>query len=345
MDGMWDRYRDLVGVRYPVVQDGMGPAPCTELAAAVSSAGGLGTLSSPSLFGTAADQRARMRAAVERIGAVGSGPFAVNVPVGRLGDGTMLPVSEVCIDETIAVKRDGGPVADRLVALTTSAGFPGEFSERIRASGLVHQHKVGSLRQAVKAAGNGADVVIASGYEMGGHTHHRGVHTMVLAPQVIAALDRPVVVSGGLHDGRGLAAVLAMGGAAVAMGTRFIASAEHEWHSRYKQRVVDSPEQADVVYPGFYAPVRGLPSRGLDELDDVRARLSEQDVGAWKEERMCAAQLDGDVDDGLVVAGQVAAAVLDIPPVAEIIGRMVEQAEHLLGAAASSGTGAPVPHG
>lgn len=343
MSSMWRRYQELVGVQYPIVQDGMGPSPTTFLAAAVSNAGALGTVSSPSVANTSETfLRERLRAAIEHVAAATDSPFAVNVPVGRIANGELMPVSRVCIDEAIKVKQDGGKAAEQLVALTTSAGFPGEFGGIIRRSGLVHQHKVGSVRHALKAAENGVDVVIASGYEMGGHTHARGVHTMVLAPQVIDALDIPVIVSGGIADGRGLAAVLAMGGAAVAMGTRFIATAEHEWHQNYKQRIVDSPEWGDTIYPGIYAPVRGLLNKGLEGLVAAQESMPEDEFSSWKEEQMRRAQRDGDVDGGLLVAGQVAAAVHDIPLVAELVERMVAQAGPLLDDAARSGVGAVV---
>jgi enoyl-[acyl-carrier protein] reductase II len=204
-------------------------------------------------------------------------------------------------------------------------------------------HKVGSLKHARKAAESGVDVVISSGFEMGGHTHARAVHTMVLAPQVIEALDIPVVVSGGIADGRGLAAVLAMGGAAVAMGTRFIATQEHEWHDAYKQRIVDSKEWEDVVFPGVYAPIRGLANAGLAAMAEAQRTMPEDEFSAWKEEQIRRAQRDGDVENGILVAGQVAAAVHDIPPTAELIERMVDQARVLLGEAAAAGVGVPAP--
>jgi NAD(P)H-dependent flavin oxidoreductase YrpB (nitropropane dioxygenase family) len=336
---MWERFRDMVGIDHPIVQDGMGPSPTTALATAVSAAGGLGSVSSPSVTNPSESfLRDHLRKAIEQVAAATDRPFAVNVPVGRVSSGELMPVSRVCINEAIAIKRDGGKAGRRLVALTTSAGFPGEFGQLIRDAGLVHQHKVGSVRHARKAAENGADVVIASGYEMGGHTHARGVHTMVLAPQVIDSLDIPVIVSGGIGDGRGLAGVLAMGGAAVAMGTRFIATAEHEWHEKYKQRIVDSPEWGDTIYPGVYAPVRGLINDGLSALEEAKNSMSEEDFSLWKEDQMRRAQRDGDVDSGLLVAGQIAAAVHDLPTAGELIDRMVAQAAELLGTASAIGS-------
>ncbi|ORW20527.1 NAD(P)H-dependent flavin oxidoreductase [Mycobacterium palustre] len=334
MTTMWRRFQDMVGIEYPIMQDGMGPSPTTLLAAAVSAAGGLGTVSCPSIVNSSEQfLREGFRAAIEHVASSTDRPFAVNVPVGRTASGELLLVSRICIDEAIAVKRDGGRTGDQLRAIVTSAGFAGEFGAAIRESGLVHMAKVGSVRHALKAAESGANVIIASGYEMGGHTHAKGVHTMVLAPQVIDALDIPVVVSGGICDGRGLAAVLAMGGAAAAMGTRFIATQEHQWHAAYKQRIVDAKEWEDVVYGGIYAPIRGLRNKGLELMEDVRKTMSPEDFQVWEEEQIRKAQREGDVVDGLMVAGQVSAAIHDIPTVADLVGRIVTQARGLLGEA------------
>lgn len=331
MTDMWRRYRDMVGINHPIVQDGMGPQPTTHLATAVCNAGGLGTVSCPSIVNTSVDElREQFRAAMEHVAAHSDSPFAVNVPVGRVASGELLPVSATCIAEAIAAKRDGGPVGDKLVAITTSAGYPGEFIKDIKAAGLLHQAKVGSLRHATKARAAGTDVIIASGYEMGGHTHVNGVHTMVLAPQVIAELDCPVIVSGGICDGRGLAAMLAMGAAGIAMGTRFIATAEHEWHERYKQRIVDTPEWGDKVFQGVYAPVRGLKNAGLEKLQDKLDTLSPEEFRMWEEGEMRRAMREGDIENGLLAGGQVAAAVHDMPTVADLVDRIVRDAADLL---------------
>lgn len=344
MSSTWRRFQDLVGVRYPIVQDGMGPSPTTSLAAAVSSAGGLGTVTSPSI--TSNDERflrEKLRAACEQVAAGTDGNFAINVPVGRVATGEMLLVSRACIDEATKIKQDGGKAGTQLVALTTSAGFPGEFLGQIKASGLVHLHKCGSVKHARKAADAGVDVVIASGAEMGGHTHLVPVHTMVLAPQVIDALDIPVLVSGGIADGRGLAASLAMGAAGVAMGTRFIATQEHEWHQNYKQRIVDTPEWGDCLLPGVYGSLRGLRNGIVDQIPEIQAKLSDEEFNAWKESQTRVSQIEGDVEDGLLIAGQIAAAVHDIPTVAELVNRIVAQAGRLLGEAADLGIGVLAP--
>lgn len=316
----------------------MGPAPTTALATAVADAGGMGSVSTPGLLTPEAELRKKLRDRMEQVASAGNGSFAVNVPVGTLANGEMIPASAFCIDEAITAKLAGGPVSERFTAITTSAGFPGAFTERIKEAGLLHIHKAGSVRHAVKAAEAGVDVVIASGAEMGGHTHLNPVSTMVLAPQVIREVDVPVLVSGGIHDGRGLAAVLAMGAAGVAMGTRFIATDEHEWHANYKRYIVNSPEWGDMTYQGFYAPTRGLKNKAL--LEDFPAAkesgLSVNELNQWKEDRGYLAQLEGDTESGIVVAGQVAAAVKDVVPVVVLLERMMDEAIALLEDAAGS---------
>lgn len=338
MDALWQSLCARLGTKYPIMQDGMGPSPTTALATAVSAAGGLGSVSTPGLLTPEAELRKKLRDRMEQVAVGASGSFAVNVPVGTLASGEMIPASEFCIDEAIRVKLAGGPASEHFAAITTSAGFPGGFTERIKEAGLLHIHKAGSVRHAVKAAEAGVDVVIASGFEMGGHTHLNPVSTMVLAPQVIKELDIPVIVSGGIHDGYGLAAMLAMGAAGVAMGTRFIATEEHEWHQNYKQFIVDSGEWQDMTYQGYYAPTRGLKNKALlEDLPAAKATgMSVDEINQWKEDRGYLAQMDGNTEDGIVVAGQVAAAVHDIVPVKVLLDRMMDEALGLLDTVAAS---------
>lgn len=338
MESVWQALCGRLGTKYPIMQDGMGPSPTTSLATAVSAAGGLGSVSTPGLLTPEPELRKRLRERMEQVALGAQGSFAVNVPVGTLANGELIPSSAFCVDEAVRVKMAGGPVSEKFVAITTSAGFPGAFTGQIKEAGLIHIHKAGSVRHAVKAAEAGVDVIIASGAEMGGHTHLNPVSTMVLAPQVIKELDVPVIVSGGIHDGYGLAAVLAMGGAGVAMGTRFIATTEHEWHENYKQFIVDSGEWQDMTYQGYYAPSRALKNPAvLEELPAIKASgISVDELNQWKEDRGYLAQMEGDTVKGIVVAGQVAAAIHDIVPTQVLIERLMDEALGLLGGVADS---------
>ena len=239
MSALPTRFTELVGIEHPIVQEGMGPFKTAKLAAAVSKAGGLGTVSMPGMTADPAEGSRVLRGHIEETASLTRKPFAVNIPVGRTDSGEMLPISEAYIRAVIEARNADATLGRQLAVLTTSAGFPGEFRPLIADAGLIHMHKVGSTRQAVKAEQAGVDVVIASGYEMGGHTHAVPVHTFILLPNVTEAVSVPVLLSGGARDGRTLAAALCLGAAGVAMGTRFIASEDNtDWHPAAARRIV-----------------------------------------------------------------------------------------------------------
>src|SRR5438445_5742080 len=123
----WRDFCDRLDLRYPIMQDGMGPSPTTSLAIAVASAGGLGSVSTPGLLTPEPELRKLLRERMQRVATESNGKFALNVPVGTLQSGEMLPSSAACIDEAIRAKLAGGPIAEKFVGITTSAGFPGAF--------------------------------------------------------------------------------------------------------------------------------------------------------------------------------------------------------------------------
>ncbi|OXM67190.1 2-nitropropane dioxygenase [Amycolatopsis sp. KNN50.9b] len=320
---MTSRFADLLGIRYPVVQEGLGPYKTVKLAAAVSNAGGLGTVSIPGL--TDPDGPAVLRAYIEEACSLTDRPFAVNVPVGRDATGKVLPFSASYVGVVVDAVQDP-EIARRLRMITTSAGAPGVVRDVIADSGLIHAHKVGGTRQAVRAAQDGVDVIVASGYEAGGHTHARPVHTMVLGPSVCAAVDVPVVLAGGIHNGAGMAAALALGADAVAMGTRFVASHDNtDWHPNYAQKIIDTAEGDDVVFSAIYGPSRALPTRALRELAEIEDRVDIDTLTAWKDDRLIRGQRDGEMEAGVLPAGNVSGAITDLIHVAEFIPALVEE--------------------
>ena len=210
-------------------------------------------------------------------------------------------MSDAYIRAVVEARASDDALAAQLRVLTTSAGFPGEFRPLIRDAGLIHMHKVGATAHAKKAEAAGVDVVIASGYEMGGHTHVSPMHTFVLVPNVTEAVSVPVVLSGGARDGRTLAAALALGADGVAMGTRFIASEENtDWHPAYAERILAAREGDDVVFPAVYGPARGLRNAGVERLFEIldRGELQGDELNRWKDEALIRAQSDGDVEAG-----------------------------------------------
>jgi NAD(P)H-dependent flavin oxidoreductase YrpB (nitropropane dioxygenase family) len=333
MSVLANRLTELLGIEYPIIQEGMGPYQTDQIAAAVSAAGGLGTVSMPGMTKEPAEGARLLREHIDRVASLTDRPFAVNVPVGRDSTGCILPVSEAYIRAVVAARASDSALERQLRALTTSAGFPGEFRPLISGSGLVHMHKVGSTAQARKAEAVGVDVVIASGYEMGGHTHAKPVHTFVLVPNVTQAVSVPVVLSGGARDGRTLAAALALGASGVAMGTRFIATVDNtDWHPAYTERILAAGEGDDTVAPGVYGPARLLRNEGVRQLERMIAagELENDELTRWKDEALIRAQSTGDVDGGLLAAGQVASGIDEVVRIAEFVPQMAREAAEIL---------------
>jgi NAD(P)H-dependent flavin oxidoreductase YrpB (nitropropane dioxygenase family) len=333
MNGLSNRLTDLLGVEYPIIQEGMGPFRTERLAAAVSQAGGLGTVSMPGMTKEPAEGSRLLREQIDNVATLTDRPFAVNVPVGRTKSGQVLPISEAYIRAVIEARASDPALARQLRVLTTSAGAPTEFRPMIRDSGVVHMHKVGSTVHARKAEDAGVDVVIASGYEMGGHTHARPVHTFVLVPNVTEAVSVPVVLSGGARDGRTLAAALALGASGVAMGTRFIATEENtDWHRAYTDKILAAVEGDDLITTMVYGPARMLRNAGVERLIEIieSDELPEAELTRWKDEGLIRAQSEGDVENGLITAGQVASGIHDVVRVAEFVPRMAQEALAIL---------------
>lgn len=324
---------DLLNIRHPIIQDGMGPFGTNEIAVAVSNAGGLGTVSIPGMTRPADEAKRAMRENIEWVAAHTQKPFATNVPVGRLPSGEILPSTAAYIEALIEARKAVVAAEERASVIITSAGFPGEFREAIQDSGLTHLHKVGSTAHAIKAEAAGVDAIIASGYEMGGHTHANPVHTFVLGANVTEKVSVPVVLSGGVRDGRGLVAALGLGANGVAMGTRFIATHENMgWHPAYTSSVLAASEGDDTVFPAVYGPARGLRNSGIEQLLSIIAKdeLDDDALARWKDERIIRAQEEGDTENGIMPMGQVASGISEIVGVEELISGMVRTARELL---------------
>ena len=330
-----NRYTQLTEIEHPIVQEGLGPFRTPKLAAAVSNAGGLGTVSMPGMPEDITAGARTFREHIEECAALTERPFAVNIPVGVDSNGDVLPFTDIYIRTALDARAADPALARRLRVLTTSAGFPGDYIARIKDAGMVHQHKVGSTRQAVKAAEAGVDVIIAAGFEMGGHAPSKAVHSFVLVPNVTEAVDVPVLLTGGARDGRGLAAALTLGAEGVAMGTRFITStANSDWHPAYIQALLDAQEGDDVAFDGVYGPCRGLRNaasqRLIEETRHEGAAVDPVELTRRKIESMQRAQTEGDTEDSLVMTGQVASAIKDLVDVAEFVPRMAAEAAGIL---------------
>jgi NAD(P)H-dependent flavin oxidoreductase YrpB (nitropropane dioxygenase family) len=332
VDAIKNRYTRLIGIEHPIVQEGLGPFRTPRLAAAVSQAGGLGTVSMPGMPADLAAGAHTLREHIEECASLTEKPFAVNIPVGISGNGDVLPFTDVYIRAVLEARASDRQIERQLTVLTTSAGFPGSYIAPIKNAGMIHQHKVGSTRQAIKAEELGVDVVIAAGFEMGGHTSGKAMHTYVLVPNVTEAVDVPVLLSGGARDGRGLAAALAMGADGVAMGTRFILSEDNsDWHPAYLRALLDAKEGDDVAFPGVYGPCRGLRNAASEALlTETRHAGDPAEQIRWKLESMQRAQMHGDVENGLVMTGQVASAINQLIRISEFVPAMADEAARIL---------------
>ena len=302
------RVCDLLNIEYPIFQGAMARISDASLASAVSEAGGLGIIAG----GTAPAEL--IRAEVRKAKELTKKPFAVNIML----------LSEFADDLARMVCEEGVKV------VTTGAGAPGKYMEMWKAHDIKVIPVVPSVAIAKRMVRSGADAVIAEGTESGGHVGE--LTTMVLVPQVVDAVEVPVIAAGGIADGRGIAAAFMLGAEAVQIGTRFLTAYECTIHSNYKQKVLGAKD-IDTVVTGRSTghPVRTLKnklSRKFVELEAANAsvqELEELGVGA-----LAKAVVQGDMEYGSVMAGQIAAIVDKEQSCKDIIAEIFGEAEQLL---------------
>jgi len=299
---------DLVGITHPILQGGMAWVATWELVVAVSEAGGLGIL------GTGNAPVGFVREQVREIKSRTSQPYGVNIAM-------LSP----CVDQIVALLID-----ERVPVVTTGAGNPGPYITPLKDAGAMVMPVVASVALARRLERRGADAVIAEGQESGGHVGT--VSTMALVPQVVDAVNIPVIAAGGLGDGRGLAAALALGAAGVQMGTRFICTDECTAHVNYKRAILRANERSTMVTGlSIGHPVRCIRNPMIHDFQALEQRGgSEQKLIEFGTGRLRRAAKDGDITRGSIMAGQVAGMVHEILPAGEVVRRTVAQAEALL---------------
>lgn len=329
-----NRLCELLGIDVPVFAAPMGPEITgLELAAAVSNAGGLGIIS----FGGYPPPVLKER--IRKLRSLTSRPFGVNI----LLNGPHLPLPEVawvdaCIEE-------------RVPLLSFFWGDPAPYVEKAHRAGIRVCHQVGSVSAAKRAQSAGVDLIIAQGVEAGGHIAGT-VSTMVLVPRVVDTVQpTPVLAAGGIADGRGLAAVLALGAEGVVLGTRLLAASECNAHEIYKQKVLAASEE-DTVRTTLFgngwpnAPHRALRTRFVEQwlTDEKRGSELRSDepvigqitLGGMRVPLARFATIppsrdaEGDIESMALLAGQSAGLVREIKPAADIIHDMVRQAAQIL---------------
>ncbi|HEY9072278.1 MAG TPA: enoyl-[acyl-carrier-protein] reductase FabK [Candidatus Ozemobacteraceae bacterium] len=297
------RITKLLGIKYPVFQGGMAWVSSAPLVAAVSNAGGLGVLGSGSMMPD--DLRREIREIKSRT----DKPFGVNLML-------LMPQTpenvKVCIDERVPV-------------ITTGAGNPGPYVKAFKEIGSKVIPVVSSVALAKRLERSGVDAVIAEGNESGGHIGE--ITTMVLVPQVVDAVSIPVIAAGGIGDGRGVLAAFALGAEGVQMGTRFILSDECQVHENYK-KVVSQAKDRDTVATGITTghPVRVIRNKLAKSYVEAEFKgatpeqLDEMAKGSLRK-----AVVEGDVEEGSVMAGQISGLLETCEPCAEIFLKLEAQ--------------------
>ncbi|MGI6686199.1 MAG: enoyl-[acyl-carrier-protein] reductase FabK [Bacillota bacterium] len=298
----------LLDIKYPIIQGGMAWVSTGELAAAVSKAGGLGIVAA----GNAPPEIVRRE--IQKVRETTDKPFGVNVYY-------LSPY----IEEIIKVVLE-----EKVPVVTTGAGNPGKHIPLLKENGTKVIPVVASPVLAKRLERAGADALIAEGMECGGHVGD--LTTFVLVPQVVDAVQVPVIAAGGIYDGRGFAAALALGAQGVQIGTRFICATECTAHDNYKQAIIKAKDRDTVLtgYEGHY--VRVLKNKLTKEFERLtKEQVSPEDLEKLGTGRLRAAVVYGDVDMGSVMSGQIAAAITKIQPAAEIINEIISEAKRVIG--------------
>ncbi len=301
---------EMLGIEYPIFQGGMAWIADAELAAAVSNAGGLGIIAAMNSNGE------QLREQIIKARSLTDKPFGVNLML-------MSPF----IDEAVEVV-----CREQVKVVTTGAGNPAKYMEKLKAAGVKVICVVASVALAVMVERMGASAVIAEGCESGGHVGE--TTTMALVPQVADAVSIPVIAAGGIADGRGMAAAFMLGAVAVQMGTRFLTAKECNVHDNYKDKVLKAKDR-DTIVTGkrLGHPVRALKNRmtrnfAAKELEPSTTDEELEKMGAGALRR---AAVEGDVKTGSCMCGQIAGLVNSTGTCREIVTGICSEAGKLMG--------------
>ena len=299
---------NLLGIKYPIFQGAMAQIARHELVSAVSNAGALGILASG---GVSPEE---LRKEIQQCKELTDKPFAVNLML-------MMPNIDEIID--VVIEED-------VKIVTTGAGTPRKFMPRLKEAGIKVIPVIPSVKAAVKMEELGCDAVVVEGMEAGGHVGTST--TMALLPQVTSVVNIPVIAAGGIADGRGMAAAYCLGASGVQMGTVFLASEECPVTNAYKNMIIEAVDTSTTLTgEKFGAHVRGIKNEltkryhELEEQSSTLMELEELTLGSLRR-----AVYDGDVENGSVMAGQIAGLVTEIRLVKNIIEDVIKEAREVL---------------
>jgi nitronate monooxygenase len=310
------RITEMFGVDHPIVQGGLQWVANADLVAAVANAGAMGFVTALSF-----DSPEALRQEIRRCRDLTDKPFGVNItllPTMRPPD--YAGMARVCIEEGIRF-------------VETAGSNPVQFMPAFKEAGVQVVHKCTSVRHALKAQDLGCAAVSIDGFECAGHPGEEDVTSLVLIPVAVDAVSVPVIASGGFGDGRGLVAALALGAEAINMGTRFVATREAPVHDKVKQALVERDERGTrLALRSLRNTIRVLHNEVVDRILEIEGRPGPTDFselaplvsGTSAREEVWE---KGNVDGGIFTAGQVMGLIHDVPTVAELVRRIVAEAE------------------
>jgi enoyl-[acyl-carrier protein] reductase II len=298
----------ILGVEVPILQGGMAWVATGELVSAVSKAGGLG------IIGAGNAPADIIKKEIARVKAETDKPFAVNIML-------LSPY----VDDIVQLV-----VEEKVPVVTTGAGNPGKYIDLFKRNGIKVIPVVPSVALAKRMEKIGVDALIAEGNESGGHIGD--LTTMTLIPQVVDAVKLPVIAAGGIADGRGLVAALALGASGVQLGTRFVCAEECTAHPNYKEAIIKAKDR-DAIVTGRSTghPVRNLKnnlSRRIEKME--KEGISREVIEELGTGRLRQAVQDGDIEEGSVMAGQIAGLINDVRPVKDIINSIITEAKGII---------------
>ena len=298
-----NRICQLFGIQYPLIQGGMVWASGWRLAAAVSEAGGLGIIGAGSMHPDT------LRLHVQKLKAATQKPFAVNLPL-------LYPEMELLLDLLI---QEAVPV------VFTSAGNPNLWTSFLKEKGCVVVHVVSSVKFAEKAVAAGVDAIVAEGFEAGGHNGREETTTMTLIPLVRNAIKLPLIAAGGIATGEAMLAAFALGAEGVQVGSRFVASIEASCHQAFKEEVLQAQEGSTELTLKELTPVRLLKNAFYQEIKKEYEKGATPEILAatLAKGRAKKGMFEGDLEEGELEIGQVAALIDTIIPAEQIVREML----------------------
>lgn len=300
-----NRIVELFNIQYPIIQAGMIWCSGWQLAAAVSNAGGLGVIGAGSMYPHILEEHLqKCRQATDK-------PFAVNLPL-------LYPD----IERHIALI-----IQYQVPIVFTSAGNPRTWTSHLKAHGIMVVHVVSSSQFARKAQDAGVDAVVAEGFEAGGHNGREETTTLCLLPLVKQAIQIPLIAAGGIATGRAMLAAFALGAEGVQIGTRFVASQESSAHPAFKQKVISLSEGDTLLSLKKVVAVRLVKNRFFEQIAKAESEGADAQtlISLLGRGRAKLGMFEGDMDDGELEIGQIAALCRDIPSAAQIISNIVNE--------------------